>query len=219
VIISFYPYTIAAGGTGYIFIVFALFWIIASLLKKASEASKRTTTGTARLRKPPESRPGMGPRLPTVSDFLRRIQEMSEQAEEQGPSEVTDAEKAVPRTLVPPPTPQRPTFPQRRVPHRTSLRQPGVRRAETRQELYKPGHAAAFDISTKPIVAPGVQPQGFTVAAPSPQPVPDAYTLKAAVQPQITRILGQDISASGMRKGVILAEVLGRPVALRRRRR
>jgi hypothetical protein len=218
-IIFSHPYMIAAGGTGYIFIVFALFWIIASLLKKASEASRRTTTGGARPRKPPESRPGMEPRLPRVSDFLRRIQEMSEQAEKRGPSEETDAEKAVPRTLVPPPPPQRPTFPQRRVAHRASLRQPGVRRAERRQELYKPERATAFDISTKPIVELGVQPPGRTVAAPSPQPAADAYAVRAAVQPQMTRILGQDISASGMRKGVILAEVLGRPVALRRRRR
>jgi len=59
----------------------------------------------------------------------------------------------------------------------------------------------------------------LTAAAPLSSQAPEskAYALRPTAPLRITQLLGAGLSTSEVRKGIVMAEILGRPKALRRR--
>jgi hypothetical protein len=189
-----FPGPYIAEGTGQlVFFLIILFWIIAGLLKKASEASKRSGP------QPPggPTRPGGGaaprPKVRSLSDFLKRIQEMSEEGEKPSAPRQIETEQPTLATVVrTPPPPRSPTVPKK------PIARPAVELAESEMELEK----------APALIAP----------VPAEPPRLDAYAIKGPEDHRITQILGGAVSASAFRKGIILSEILGPPRALRPRR-
>ncbi len=204
------------GGEVVFFIVIGLIWLIGSLLKKASEASKRTGGTPPR----PQMQGGMGERQrrPSLTDFLRRLQEMSQEQAEPRPPQPPQVEKPQAATPVrTPPPPRRPTVPERRVTHAEALRKPKVQRVQKPMRTPEPRPVPQFELHE--VELPEVPPTPSPVFPTAPEaPKAGAYVIRTAKHPPLAAFLGAEMSASEVRKGIVLAEILGRPKALRGRR-
>lgn len=186
------------------FILIGLVWLIANVLRKASQASKGPTTKRPQSTIRPERETEATPRRGTLSEFLRRIQEMSEQEGQPRASQDVEVEEPVGGTFVPTPSlPRKPTIPKRTAPRREAVRKPNPRLVPTLEKRLEPKAA--------PLAS------SLSVSA-APLEIEPYWTTNAAEQPPITRFLGSAVSASEMKKGIVLAEILGRPKALRGRR-
>lgn len=200
------------------FILFALFWIIAGLVKKGSRAARRPPSmGTGpRPRPRPEAGTPLG--IPSLSEFLKRIRGGSEEGEEPATPLETEFEQGTPRTFVPPPPPPRqPTLPRKVVPRPMSVREPRLRRAEPREGPSKEGRFAEFEVSLEKTPEFGTLVSELVAPTPAEVPSPDAYPTPVRGRDRLADVLGAAVSAPELRKGIILAEILGRPKALRRR--
>jgi len=200
-----------------ILILVGVIWL-ANLLKKASQASKGPPE--AGSRPPHEDKPGAAPRRSSLSEFFRTLREMSEeQAKPPPPQEPKVQEPRAEILTRTPPPPRKPPVPKRAMPRPVPVRQPTLR------EVKKPGRPPELELApdigvsldelaiAEPVLSATVLP----VRAQAPQI--DAYAIKVAKQPRITQFLGAAISPSEVRKGIIMAEILGPAKALRRRRR
>lgn len=188
------PY-IGAGDYGVVvFILIGLVWLIANILKKkSSQQSKGPTAGHPRPRTGLEGESDTGPRAPSLSQFLRRLTNIAEEEAEPRPPRHVGAEGPRAETGVPMPSPpRRPTVPEKRVPGPAPV-------PELVPELGLP----AVELAER-------RP------APPQAPETDAYITGRTAPPRISQFLGADFSASEVRKGIVLAEILGRPRALRR---
>jgi hypothetical protein len=205
-----------SGGEVIFFIVIGLIWLIGSLLKKASEASKRT--GGVPPRPQMQGGTGGGQRRPSLTDFLRRLQEMSQEQAEPRPPQPPQVERPQAATPVrTPPSLRRPAVPERKVAHAEALRRPKVQRVQKPMRPPEPRPVPQFELHEVELPEVPLTPSPVFPTAPE-APKVDAYAMKAAKQPHVTEILGADMSASEVRKGIVLAEILGRPKALRGRR-
>jgi hypothetical protein len=208
-----------ADGTGQVvFFLIVLFWIIGGLLKKASEASKRSTP-PAPLRPPrPEAGSAPQPGAPTLSDFLKRIREMSQQAKKPGPPPRIEPERPSPAPVMRRPLPPlRPTIPRKPPVRPAVVPAPSLKRPEKRQKLVEPTPLGALHVATEK--APEFQVSLSGLAGLPPEaPGRDAYQLAGPEEDQITQILGDAVSSSVLKKGIILSEILGPPRAMRPRR-
>jgi hypothetical protein len=206
-----------------------LFWIIGGLLKKAQQTASKQQS--SRPRPPGPGGVGGGPKpkadVPTLSDFFKRLQEMSGQTQTPAappqprrPTATPAAAKTV-RSTARPGTPlQRPGTLRRPTLQRTAAerRTPESVRMEQAREFEQPGD--------QPQLSPAVQAEAeFSEGRPR-QEIPgpetprarDAYTLMSRGKPRFAQMLEGDMSASRLKQGIILSEILGRPKALRGRR-
>jgi len=217
VVLTYLPRLVGApDGTGLIFFLIVLIGIIASLLKKASQTSRRSTLEGPPRPRVPGVEPGPERRLPTISEFLKRIREISEQAERPPGAPETGIEEPPPRPFLRTPAPpRRPAAPYGRAARRTTLPQPSLKAVKGPQVSLQPEPVAGVEVPIGEPLEVRLEP---LVAAPPPPAAADAYIITASAMPPIPKMLGGRVSTSEIRKGIILAEILGRPVALRRRR-
>jgi len=212
------PY-MAKGEGQVVFFLIVLIWIIAGLLKKASEASKRS--GSQPPRGP--ARPGGGaspkPKRPSLSDFLRRIQEMSGEAEEPRAPREVEPERPTAATVVrTPPLPRRPTVQERPGARPSAVRMPSLKRPERREKPREAEKLAEFELELEKAPEFKVSAPEFAVPTLAEPPRHDAYAIRGPEEHRITQILGGAVSPSAFKKGIILSEILGPPRALRPRR-
>lgn len=214
------PY-IANGSGQIVFFLIILIWIIGALLKKASEASKRSfPPGPVKPQHPSEG-PTPAARRPTLSDFLKRIQQMAEQGEQPPPPPPPEPEAPMqPPVLRVPSTPSRP--PDRRSPVAgpSVLRTPRVKPERRDLRVSPPAQQMEPLQTLKPIGVPleslPTQELAFSPLLDTQQL--DAHGMTKLQQRHISQTLGITLSTDQMKKGIILSEILGPPKAVLRRR-
>ena len=207
-----------------LFLIFVLIVVVARLVKKAAKASKPPSVGGASQ-----------PRVPSLSDFLRRVKEISEETEKTSSPYRAEPERPQPRpggAPVPPP-PRRATVGTRQPTRSVSMPQPSLRRKREgdrpREEPLvslqrQPGEtmeqAAESRLEVTLGTAPGVRVSTPQPLSPGPAegPTHEPYAVAGHVPGRLGDILREAISGSELRKGIILSEILGRPRALRARR-
>ncbi len=213
------PY-IANGSGEIVFFLIVLIWIIGGLLKKAAEASKRSSPqGSAKPQRPGRGPAPAAPR-PSLSDFLKRIRQMTEQGEEPAPHPQAKPELPIPGPVLRmPSSPPRPPESGRPAAGRSVLPTPSLRppkkdvrvapRAETEA-------AQELEWIEAHVQIPPTQ-ELTTPRTSAPREL-YAYEIRKAQERPVTPMLKIAISTGEMKKGIILAEILGPPKAIRRRR-
>ncbi len=205
-----------------IFLVFVLISIIASLVKKASETAKRSTLAGPGARPQPGGPARPSPRAPTFSEFIRRIQGAAEPERPVAPLE-REVRQTRPRTVLPtPPLPRRPTAQQKPAIRPVSIRQPRLRPVEAQAQRPAPEALAGAKLYVEEPLEVKVSLSEL-VSQPTTEP-PRAEPRAAALARPGMAVLESGVHAEGglstseLRRGIILAEILGPPRALRPRR-
>ncbi len=224
-----------------ILLIFVLISVVAGLAKKASQASKRGAFGGRQpgprptVQTPPESR------VPSLSDFLRRIKEMSQGGEGTGLPRQGGPEPPKPPAAVPvPPGPRRPAAAPKPMARPVTVRQPTSRQSQWAEgaRAEKPPSGLEREIVRTLERAPGERREAETLAGlevalekppalgiPSPdvagpvlagKPTPEVHAVAPQAPVWSAHMLGEHVSAPDLRKGIVLSEILGRPRALRR---
>jgi hypothetical protein len=213
------PY-IAKGSGEIVFFLIILIWIIGGLMKKAADASKRSSPqGSAKPQRPGRGPAPAAPR-PSLSDFLRRIRQMTGQGEEPPapPHAKPEAPTSGPVLRMPSPPP-RPPERKTQAAGPSVLPTPSLKR-EMKGLRVAPRAEMELPQRLEPIegpVAPLLTQESPTASPPEPQE-PGAYGIRKAHERPATPILGVEISTGEMKKGIILSEILGPPKAIRHRR-
>jgi len=207
------------GGSGtIIFIVIGLVWLIANLLKKASQASKSPPSGRPRPQTGVEGKTDAAPRASSLSEFLRTLKEMSQgQAAPHPPQQPGGGEPRAGTSVPQPPPPRRPTSLEKRMPRPALVREPSLKPVQRREMPPEPELVPGFGRLAEEVME--VKTARLTAAAPLASQAPEskAYAIRRTAPPRITQLLGAELSTSEVRKGIVMAEILGRPKALRRR--
>ena len=208
------PY-IANGSGEIVFFLIALFWIIAGLLKKASEAAKRQ--GPQATRRPERPGGGTAPKSPSLSDFLKRIQEMSRETETPKPPRGVEPES--PLSVTEMQTPQRrPPIPRKPAARPMAVPSPRLRRPKKQEEIRPLAETIELRLDIPKEAEPRASVPPLEVSPPAELAEVDAYAMTTPGERRIAQILGGPVSASAFRKGIVLSEILGPPRAMRPRR-
>lgn len=202
-----------------VFFLILLIWIIGGLMKKAAEASKRSFPQGSAGPQHPAQRPTPAAPRPTLSDFLKRIQQMTE-GEEQPPPSPPEPETPTPRPLL-----QMPSPPRRPPDRRSPVAGPSVLRTPRmkpeRKELRVSPRAQMEPLQTlKPADVPlmSVPTQELALSPLLDTQQLNAHGMTKLQQRHISQTLGITLSTDQMKKGIILSEILGPPKAVLRRR-
>jgi len=213
------PYIIVLKGNfEVILILAAVVWFIANLLKKASQASKGPPAERPRPRMPLDSETERPPRAPSLSQFFRTLKEMSEEQAKPRPPQQPKAEQPRSDISMPTPPPPEPSIWKEPMPRPVPVRRPTLRQVRQKEKPREPQLAPGLGapLAELPEVEAATLKPLPSVSLEAPETY--AYAIKGPEAAAITRFLGREMSASEVRKGIILAVVLGAPKAVRGRR-